>query len=51
MDELFHEFALVTVETFDFAAEDSWRVDFVELFLQRVADDGFAMAHQCEAAF
>jgi hypothetical protein len=51
MDELFDEFALVAIEAFDFSAEHAWRVDLVELFLQGVADDGFAMAHERETAF
>src|SRR4051812_5702928 len=50
MNELLDEFALVTIKAIDFAAEHAWRVHLVELLLQRIADDGFAMAHQCEAA-
>src|ERR1043165_1270216 len=50
MDELFDEFALVTIKPFDFAAKDARRVDFVELLLQSFADGGFTMAHENKGA-
>src|ERR1051326_7535968 len=45
MDELLDEFALVAIEALDFAAENFRRIDFVELLLEGISDDGFAMAH------
>src|SRR5580765_5519884 len=51
MDELFDEFALIAIKAIDFAAKHAWRVQFVELLLQGVTNDRFAMAHQSEAAF
>jgi hypothetical protein len=51
MDELFDEFALVTVKAIDFAAQNFGSVDLIELLLEGVADDRFAMSHQGKAAF